>query len=74
MTNNTPVDNKPTNDNGNKPTNKVTLMTAASAVVILLVWVLSFWEIDVPNEAQGAFTTILIFIVGYITRDKNNGN
>jgi Flp pilus assembly protein protease CpaA len=49
--------------------NKVTAATLASAIVAILVWVASAAGVDVPLEVQGAVTTILVFVAGYLVTD-----
>jgi uncharacterized membrane protein len=49
--------------------NKVTAATLASAIVAILVWIASAAGVDVPLEVQGAVTTILVFIAGYVVTD-----
>lgn len=48
---------------------KVTAAAVASAIVTCLVWVASAAGIDVPLEVQGAVTTILVFVAGYLVSD-----
>lgn len=40
--------------------------TGAAAIVLILVWILSFWGIEVPNEVQGAFTVIVVLVAGWL--------
>jgi Flp pilus assembly protein protease CpaA len=49
--------------------NKVTAATLASAIVAILVWIASATGVDVPLEVQGAVTTILVFVAGYLVTD-----
>jgi len=48
---------------------KVTAAAVAAAIVTCLVWVASAAGIDVPLEVQGAVTTILVFVAGYLVSD-----
>ena len=48
---------------------KVTAAAVVAAVVTCLVWVASAAGIDVPLEVQGAITTILVFVAGYLVTD-----
>lgn len=48
---------------------KVTAATIAAAVVTLIVWAATSAGVDVPVEAQGALTTILVAIAGYLVPD-----
>ena len=49
--------------------NKVTAATVASAIVACFVWAASAAGVDVPLEVQGAVTTILVFVAGYLVTD-----
>ena len=46
---------------------KVTAAVLAAAVTTLIAWLLSLAGIVLPNEVQGAITTILVFTAGYLT-------
>ena len=48
---------------------KVTAATLAAAIVTLVVWVASAAGVTVPLEVQGAVTTILVAIAGYLVTD-----
>jgi hypothetical protein len=48
---------------------KITAATIAAALVTILVWVASAAGVDVPLEVQGAVTTILVAIAGYLVTD-----
>lgn len=48
---------------------KVTAATIAAAVVSLVVWGASIAGVDVPVEAQGALTVLLVFVAGYLKVD-----
>lgn len=48
---------------------KVTAAAVAAAIVTCLVWVASAAGIGVPLEVQGAVTTILVFVAGYLVSD-----
>lgn len=48
---------------------KVTAAAVAAAIVTCLVWVASAAGVDVPLEVQGAVTTILVFVAGYLVTD-----
>ena len=48
---------------------KVTAAAVAAAIVTCLVWVASAAGVDVPLEVQGAVTTILVFVAGYLVSD-----
>ena len=48
---------------------KVTAATIAAALVTIIVWVASAAGVDVPLEVQGAVTTILVAIAGYLVTD-----
>ena len=48
---------------------KVTAATIAAALVTIIVWVASAAGITVPLEVQGAVTTILVAIAGYLVTD-----
>lgn len=46
---------------------KVTAAVLAAAVTTIIAWLLSTAGITLPNEVQGAITTILVFVAGYLT-------
>lgn len=46
---------------------KVTAAVLAAAVTTIIAWLLSAAGISLPNEVQGAITTILVFVAGYLT-------
>lgn len=46
---------------------KVTAAVLAAAVTTIISWLLKFAGIELPNEVQGAVTTILVFAAGYLT-------
>ena len=47
---------------------KVVASTLAAAIVTILVWALNqFAHIAIPDYVQGALTTILVAIGGYVT-------
>ena len=48
---------------------KVTAATIAAALVTILVWIASLAGIDVPAEAQGAVTVLLVAVIGYLVPD-----
>ena len=48
---------------------KVTAATIAAALVTILVWIASLLGIDVPAEAQGAVTVLLVAVIGYLVPD-----
>lgn len=50
---------------------KVTAATIAAAVVTLIVWGASAAGVTVPVEAQGALTTLLVFVAGYLVPDPS---
>lgn len=49
---------------------KVTAATIAAALVTIIVWVASAAGVNVPLEVQGAVTTILVAIAGYLVTDQ----
>ena len=49
--------------------NKVTAATLAAALVTCLAWAVSAAGVTMPNEVQGALTTILVFAAGYLVPD-----
>lgn len=51
--------------------NKVTAATVAAAVTTLAIWLASLAGVEVPVEAAGALTTILVAIAGYLVRDPD---
>jgi hypothetical protein len=48
---------------------KVTAATIAAALVTIIVWVASAAGVTVPLEVQGAVTTILVAVAGYLVTD-----
>lgn len=48
---------------------KVVASTLAAAIVTILVWIATSAGVDVPVEVQGAVTTILVFVAGYLKLD-----
>jgi len=54
---------------------KVTAAVLAAAVTTVIAWLLTAAGITLPNEVQGAITTILVFVAGYLTSaDKTPGD
>lgn len=53
---------------------KVTAAVLAAAVTTIIAWLMTLANITLPNEVQGAITTILVFVAGYLTSaDTNKG-
>jgi hypothetical protein len=50
---------------------KVTAAVLAAAVTTLIAWLLTLAGLILPNEVQGAITTILVFVSGYMTPANN---
>lgn len=50
---------------------KVIAGTLAAAIVTIIVWIAAAAGINVPVEVQGAITTILVFVAGYLKLDPN---
>ena len=48
---------------------KVIAGTLAAAIVTIIVWAASAAGVNVPVEVQGAITTILVFVAGYLKLD-----
>ena len=46
---------------------KVTAAVLAAAVTTVIAWLLKTAGLELPNEVQGAITTILVFVAGYLT-------
>jgi hypothetical protein len=46
---------------------KVTAAVLAAAVTTIIAWLLKTAGIELPNEVQGAITTLLVFVAGYLT-------
>lgn len=46
---------------------KVTAAVLAAAVTTIIAWLLTIAGIELPNQVQGAITTILVFVAGYLT-------
>lgn len=48
--------------------------TAAAALTTVIFYVISaVWGADVPGEVQGAVTTLLVVIAGYLVPPKDDG-
>ena len=50
---------------------KVTAAVLAAAVTTVIAWLLTLAGIQLPNEVQGAITSILVFTAGYLTPATN---
>jgi uncharacterized membrane protein YjjP (DUF1212 family) len=50
---------------------KVTAAVLAAAVTTLIAWLLTLAGIELPNQVQGAITSILVFVAGYMTPANN---
>lgn len=48
---------------------KVTAATLAAALVTIIVWVSSILGLEIPTVVQGAITTILVALAGYVAID-----
>jgi hypothetical protein len=48
---------------------KVIAGTLAAAIVTIIVWIATAAGVSVPVEVQGAVTTILVFVAGYLKLD-----
>ena len=46
---------------------KVTAALVAAAVTTILAWLLTLLGVELPNEVQGAVTSVLVFVAGYLT-------
>ena len=46
---------------------KVTAAVLAAAVTTIIAWLLTLAGLQLPNEVQGAITSILVFVAGYLT-------
>lgn len=53
-----------------KPTRKTTVGTAAAAVTVIVVWLVSMAGVEVPAEVASAFTTLVTAVAVYFTRDR----
>ncbi len=47
---------------------KATLTIIAGAIVTLIVWILSFWNIIVPETVSIAMGILVAFLIGRFTR------
>lgn len=47
---------------------KATLTVLATAIATVIVWVLSLFNVSVPNEVMIAFGAIILFLLGRFTR------
>lgn len=50
---------------------KVTAAVLAGAITTIIVWVLSLLGVDMPVVVQGAITTLLSGVAGYMTPASN---
>lgn len=50
---------------------KVTAAVVAAAVTTIIAWLLTLAGIELPNQVQGAITSILVFTAGYLTPANN---
>lgn len=50
---------------------KVTAAVLAAAVTTVIAWLVTYAGIELPNEVQGAITSILVFVAGYMTPASN---
>ena len=48
---------------------KVVAGTLAAALVTIIVWIAAAAGVEMPVEVQGAITTILVFVAGYVKLD-----
>ena len=46
---------------------KVTAAVLAAAVTTILAWLLTLLGVELPNQVQGAVTSVLVFVAGYMT-------
>jgi len=50
---------------------KVTAAVLAAAVTTILAWLLTLAGVELPNQVQGAITSVLVFVAGYMTPASN---
>ena len=50
---------------------KVTAAVLAAAVTTIIAWLLTLAGLELPNQVQGAITSILVFVAGYMTPADN---
>lgn len=48
---------------------KITVATAAGAIVLVIVWLVSLLNIDVPSMVQGALVVIVMAVAGWFKKD-----
>lgn len=48
---------------------KVTAAAAAGSIVTLAVWVGGMFGVEIPAEAQGALTTLIMVVAAYLIPD-----
>lgn len=53
---------------GMTPIPKVVAGTAAGALTVLLVWLVGFWGVQVPEEISAAVTVLLVAGTAYLKR------
>ena len=49
---------------------KVAAATGAAAVTTLIVWAVSYFGVEVPNDVQGAFTVLIVLVAGYFVPER----
>lgn len=46
--------------------------TAAAALTTVIFWIIeSIWAVEIPGEIQGAFTTLIVVVAGYLVPPKD---
>lgn len=45
----------------------------AAALTTIIFWILTGFGVDAPGEVQGAVTTLLVIIAGYLVPSKEPG-
>lgn len=58
----------------NMPSQKVMASSAAAAIATLLIWVLDTYVLEAPMPApiQGALTTLVVLVMGYLAPPSRN--
>lgn len=50
-----------------------TATTVAAAAVTVLCWIIGLVGLDVPAEIQGALTTVIVGVAGYLVKPRDAG-
>lgn len=57
-----------------KPTTQITAAAGAAAVTTVIAWAARAAGVEVPGDVQGAITTILVLVAGYLVGPSKKGD